>query len=60
MSVFTLVDLTLLGVQLTGPNHVPGLETDHGSYPSELTDILGIVILIDIVHVNFSGSLADR
>ena len=47
-SAFTLVDLAS-GTQLTGANHVPGICTDHCSYRSELTGILGTVILIDIV-----------
>jgi hypothetical protein len=37
------------GTQLTGANHVPGLSSDHYSYQSELTGILGTVIFIDIV-----------
>jgi hypothetical protein len=51
-SAFTLVDLAS-GTQLTGANHVPGLPNDHCSYRSELTGILGTVILIDIVCTFF-------
>ena len=47
-AAFTLVNLTS-GVQLTGANHVPGLPTDQCAYRSELTGILGTVILINIV-----------
>jgi hypothetical protein len=47
-AAFTLVDLAS-GVQFTGANHVPGLPTDQCAYRSELTGILGTVILIDIV-----------
>jgi hypothetical protein len=46
-SAFTLVDLAS-GTQLTGAYHVPGLSSDHCSYQSELSGILGTVILIDI------------
>jgi hypothetical protein len=45
---FALLDLAS-GTQLTGANHVPGLSSDHCSYQSELTGILGTVIFIDIV-----------
>jgi hypothetical protein len=47
-SAFTLLDLAS-GIQLTGANHVPGLKTNQCAYRSELTGILGTVILIDIV-----------
>jgi hypothetical protein len=47
-SAFTLFDLAS-GIQLTGANHIPGLKIDQRAYRSELTGILGTVILIDIV-----------
>jgi hypothetical protein len=47
-SAFTLVYLAS-GTQLTGANHVPWLCSDHCSYQSELTGILGTVILIGII-----------
>jgi hypothetical protein len=48
ISAFTLVDLAL-STQLTGANHIPGLSSNHFLYRSELSGILGTVILNDIV-----------
>jgi hypothetical protein len=67
-SAFTLVDLAS-GTQLTGANHVPGLGSNHCSYQSKLTGILGTVILIDTVcgffqitkgHVRLAASIWKR
>jgi hypothetical protein len=56
MSEFTSAGLAS-GVQLTGTNHIPGLKTDHCSYRSELTGILGTVAdsNLNTALVNFSG-----
>jgi hypothetical protein len=47
-SAFTLLNLAS-GIQLAGANRVPGLKTDQCAYSSELTGILGTIILIDIL-----------
>jgi hypothetical protein len=52
---FTCIGLAS-GTQYTSANHVPGLISDHHLYHSELTGILGMVLLIKIVCQFFQST----